>query len=75
MNNIKKEEKIIVEGKIVEVLPNTMFHVEIENGHKILAYLSGKMRLNFIKIVPGDKVKLEMSPYDVSRGRIILREK
>jgi translation initiation factor IF-1 len=72
---MKKEEKIIVDGKISEVLPNTMFHVEIEGGHKVLAYLSGKMRLNFIKIVPGDKVKLEMTPYDISRGRIISREK
>lgn len=72
---MKKEEKIIVDGRIAEVLPNTMFHVEIDGGHKVLAYLSGKMRLNFIKIVPGDKVKLEMTPYDITRGRIISREK
>jgi len=72
---MNKEEKIITEGTIVEVLPNTMFKVEIENGHKIISHLSGKMRLNFIKLVVGDKVKIEISPYDINRGRIITRLK
>ena len=70
-----KEEKIVVVGKVTEALPNTMFHVELENGHKVLAHLCGKMRMYYIKILPGDKVKVEMSPYDLSRGRIIYREK
>ena len=72
---MQKEEKIITTGKITECLPNTMFKVEIEGGHKVLAHLSGKMRLNFIKLIPGDIVKIEISPYDLSRGRIIYREK
>lgn len=70
-----KEEKIIVEGKIIESLPNAMFKVEIEGGHIILAHICGKMRMHYIKILPGDKVKLELSPYDLRRGRITYREK
>ncbi len=70
-----KEEAIEVEGKILEALPNAMFRVELENGHKILAHISGKMRMNFIKILPGDKVKVELSPYDLNRGRITYRAK
>ncbi|RLA86132.1 MAG: translation initiation factor IF-1 [Deltaproteobacteria bacterium] len=64
-----------VEGTVVEVLPNAMFRVELPNGHKVLAHVSGKMRMYYIKIVPGDKVKVELSPYDPSRGRIIYRKK
>ena len=71
----KKEEAIEVEGEVVEPLPNAMFRVELENGHKILAHISGKMRMNFIRILAGDKVKVELSPYDLSRGRIIYRYK
>ncbi|MDR1695831.1 MAG: translation initiation factor IF-1 [Endomicrobium sp.] len=70
-----KEEKIQVEGKILESLPNAMFKVEIEGGHVILAHICGKMRMHYIKILPGDKVKLELSPYDLTRGRITYREK
>ena len=70
-----KEEAIVVEGKVLETLPNAMFRVELENGHKVLAHISGKMRMHFIKILPGDKVTVELSPYDLSRGRIIFREK
>lgn len=70
-----KEEAIEVEGTILEALPNAMFKVELENGHKVLAHISGKMRMHFIKILPGDKVKLELSPYDLSRGRIVYRSK
>jgi translation initiation factor IF-1 len=70
-----KEEAIQVEGKVLETLPNAMFRVELENGHKVLAHISGKMRMHFIKILPGDKVTIELSPYDLSRGRIIFREK
>ena len=70
-----KEELIETEGKILEALPNAMFKVELENGHVVLAHVSGKMRMNFIRILPGDKVKLELSPYDLSRGRITFREK
>ncbi len=72
---MKKEEAIEVEGEVVEPLPNAMFRVELENGHKILAHISGKMRMNFIRILSGDKVKVELSPYDLSRGRIIYRYK
>ncbi len=71
----KKEDKIEVEGKVLEALPNAMFRVEIEGGHKVLAHISGKMRMYYIKILPGDKVKMELSPYDLSRGRIVYREK
>jgi translation initiation factor IF-1 len=70
-----KEETITVEGKVVETLPNAMFRVELDNGHVVLAHISGKMRMHFIKILPGDKVTLELSPYDLSRGRITYRYK
>lgn len=70
-----KEESITVEGTVVEALPNAMFRVELENGHKVLAHVSGKMRMHFIKILPGDKVTVELSPYDLSRGRIVYRYK
>lgn len=70
-----KEERIEFEGTIVEALPNAMFRVEIEGGHELLAYVSGKMRTRFIRILPGDKVKLELSPYDLSKGRITYRLK
>jgi translation initiation factor IF-1 len=70
-----KEETISVEGKVIETLPNAMFKVELDNGHVVLAHISGKMRMNFIKILPGDKVTLELSPYDLSRGRITYRYK
>lgn len=70
-----KEEAIQVEGTIIEPLPNAMFRVELENGHKVLAHISGKMRMHFIKILPGDKVTIELSPYDLSRGRIVFRGK
>jgi translation initiation factor IF-1 len=70
-----KEEAIKVDGTIIETLPNATFRVELENGHKVLAHISGKMRMHFIKILPGDKVTLELSPYDLSRGRIIYRYK
>ena len=70
-----KEDAIQVEGKVLETLPNAMFRVELENGHKVLAHISGKMRMHFIKILPGDKVTVELSSYDLSRGRIIFREK
>ncbi len=70
-----KEELIATEGKIIEALPNAMFKVELENGHIVLAHVSGKMRMNFIRILPGDRVKLELSPYDLSRGRITFRIK
>ncbi len=71
----KKEEKIEVEGTVVEALPNTQFMVELENGHQVLAYLSGKMRKFYIRILLGDRVKVEMSPYDMNRGRIVYRHK
>jgi translation initiation factor IF-1 len=70
-----KEGKIEVEGVIRETLPNAMFRVELDNGHKVLAHVCGKMRMNFIRILPGDRVTLELSPYDLTRGRIIYREK
>lgn len=70
-----KEEKIEVDAVILEALPNAMFRVEMDGGHKILAHISGKMRMNYIKILPGDKVKVELSPYDLTRGRITYREK
>ena len=70
-----KEEPIKVDGTIVETLPNATFKVELENGHKVLAHISGKMRMHFIKILPGDKVTMELSPYDLSRGRIVYRYK
>ncbi len=70
-----KEATIKVEGKVIEPLPNAMFRVELDNGHKVLAHISGKMRMHFIKILPGDKVTLELSPYDLTKGRIIYRYK
>lgn len=70
-----KEEPIIVEGKVIETLPNAMFRVELENKHMVLAHISGKMRMHFIKILPGDTVTVELSPYDLSRGRITYRSK
>ncbi len=70
-----KEDMIEVEGTVIEALPNAMFQVELANGHKVLAHISGKLRMNFIKILPGDKVTLEMSPYDLSRSRITWRSK
>ena len=70
-----KEDMIEVEGTVIEALPNAMFQVELANGHKVLAHISGKLRMNFIKILPGDKVTLEMSPYDLPRGRITWRSK
>lgn len=70
-----KDNVIEMEGTIVEKLPNAMFRVELENGHQILAHISGKLRMNFIRIIPGDKVKIEMSPYDLTKGRITWRDK
>jgi translation initiation factor IF-1 len=70
-----KEEGVQVEGTVIEPLPNAMFRVELENGHRVLAHISGKMRMNFIKILPGDKVTVELSPYDLSRGSIVYRYK
>jgi translation initiation factor IF-1 len=70
-----KEEAIVAEGEIVENLPNAMFRVKLENGHIVLAHVSGKMRMFYIRIVPGDKVTVELSPYDLGRGRIVKREK
>jgi translation initiation factor IF-1 len=72
---LAKNDVIEVEGTVLEKLPNAMFQVELENGHKILAHISGKLRMNFIKIIPGDKVRVEMSPYDLSKGRITWRDK
>ena len=71
---MSKADVIEIEGVVVEKLPNAMFKVELENGHIVLAHISGKLRMNFIKILPGDKVTLEMSPYDLSMGRIIWRD-
>ena len=70
-----KEEAIEVEGRVIEPLPNAMFRVELDNGHKVLAHISGKMRMHFIKILPGDRVTVELSPYDLTRGRITYRTK
>ncbi|MBI4432726.1 MAG: translation initiation factor IF-1 [Candidatus Omnitrophica bacterium] len=70
-----KEEAVQVEGVVAEALPNAMFRVELANQHRVLAHVSGKMRMNFIRILPGDKVMLELSPYDLTRGRIIYRVK
>jgi translation initiation factor IF-1 len=72
---LAKEDVIEVEGKVIEALPNAMFQVELENGHRILAHISGKLRMNFIRILPGDKVTVELSPYDLTRGRITWRAK
>ena len=70
-----KDDVIEVEGTVLEPLPNAMFRVELENGHKVLAHISGKLRMHFIRIVPGDKVTVELSPYDLTRGRITWRSK
>ncbi|HTL60959.1 MAG TPA: translation initiation factor IF-1 [Nitrospira sp.] len=70
-----KEDIIEIQGSVLETLPNAMFRVQLENGHKILAHISGKMRMHFIRILPGDKVTVEMSPYDLTRGRITYRFK
>jgi len=80
MNNrrvscLAREDVIEVEGTVVEALPNAMFQVELENGHRVLAHLSGKLRMNFIRILPGDRVTVELSPYDLTRGRITWRLK
>ena len=75
MKDMSKEDVIEVEGTVVEALPNAMFQVELENGHTVLAHVSGKMRMNFIRILPGDKVTMELTPYDLSRGRITYRFK
>jgi translation initiation factor IF-1 len=72
---LAKQDVIEVEGTVLEALPNAMFQVELENGHKILAHISGKLRMNFIRILPGDKVTVELSPYDLTRGRITWRGK
>ena len=70
-----KEELIETEGVVMEALPNAMFRIQLDNGHKVLAHVSGKMRMHFIRILPGDRVKLELSPYDLTRGRITYRSK
>ena len=70
-----KDDTILVEGTVVEPLPNAMFRVELENGHKVLAHISGKMRMHYIRILPGDRVQVELTPYDLSRGRITYRYK
>ena len=72
---MSKEDVIELEGKVVEALPNAMFRVELDNGHKVLAHISGKMRMHFIKILPGDRVTIELSPYDLTRGRVTFRAK
>ena len=72
---MSKSDVIEIEGTVIEKLPNAMFKVELENGHQVLAHISGKLRTNFIKILPGDKVTLELSPYDLSKGRITWRDK
>ena len=72
---MSKEDVIEVEGTVIEALPNAMFQVEIENGHRVLAHISGKLRMNFIRILPGDRVTIELSPYDLTRGRITWRAK
>ncbi len=74
-NKMSKADVLEIEGTVVEKLPNAMFKVELENGHIVLAHISGKLRMNFIRILPGDKVTLELSPYDLSKGRIIWRDK
>ena len=72
---MSKDDVIEVEGKVIEKLPNATFQVQLENGHTILAHISGKLRMNFIRIIPGDKVVIEMSPYDLTKGRIVWRDK
>jgi translation initiation factor IF-1 len=73
--DLSKDDVIEVEGTVIEALPNAMFQVELANGHKVLAHISGKLRMNFIRILPGDKVTIELSPYDLNRGRITWRAK
>jgi len=70
-----KQDAIEVTGTVLETLPNAMFRVQLENGHKVLAHISGKLRMHYIKILPGDKVKIELSPYDLGRGRVVYRER
>ncbi|HTM09752.1 MAG TPA: translation initiation factor IF-1 [Verrucomicrobiae bacterium] len=72
---MSKDDSIEVTGSVLETLPNAMFRVQLDNGHKVLAHISGKMRMHYIKILPGDKVRVELSPYDLARGRIIYRER
>ncbi len=72
---MSKNDAIEVDGVVIDKLPNAMFKVELENGHQILAHISGKLRMNFIRIIPGDKVRVEMSPYDLTKGRITWRDK
>jgi translation initiation factor IF-1 len=72
---LAKEEAIVIDGIVQETLPNAMFRVELENGHNVLAHISGKMRMHYIRILPGDKVTVELSPYDLSKGRITYRKK
>jgi len=72
---VSKEEKIEMEGEILEALPNTMFRVKLENDHEVLGHISGKMRMHYIRILPGDKVTVELTPYDLSRARIVFRAK
>ena len=72
---MSKSDVIEITGKVIEKLPNAMFQVELENGHQVLAHISGKIRMNYIRILPGDKVTIELSPYDLSKGRIIWRDK
>lgn len=74
-NPMSKRDAIEVEGTVIEALPNAMFRVELQNGHRVLAHVSGKMRVNFIRILPGDRVTVELSPYDLTRGRIVYRFK
>ena len=73
--DMSKSDVIEIEGKVVEKLPKAMFQVELENGHQVLAHISGKLRMNYIRILPGDKVTIELSPYDLTKGRIIWRDK
>ena len=75
IQSVAKKDAIEVEGTVLEPLPNTMFAVELENGHRVLAHISGKLRMNFIRILPGDRVRVELSPYDLTRGRITYRLK
>lgn len=74
-NRLSKDDVIEMEGKVIEALPNAMFQVELPNGHRIMAHISGKMRMNFIRILPGDKVTVELTPYDLEHGRITYRYK
>jgi translation initiation factor IF-1 len=75
IRSVAKKDAIEIEGTVVEPLPNAMFRVELDNGHKVLAHISGKMRMNYIRILPGDRVLVELSPYDLTRGRVVYRYK